>query len=175
MPATRRPRFSVDDYLRLPEGFPAELVEGDLVREPSPTRWHQWLVIEIALRLRAVAGSRRVLVAPSDVPLGRWTVLQPDLLVLAPGDGIEPGTETGEPPVLVVEVLSPDTERRDRRRKTGLYLRGGVQEVWLVDPRTGRVEVHTADAVRSFTRDEVAASAALPGFRLSGADLIGSA
>ena len=30
-------KYTVDDYLSLPEGFPAELLDGRLVKEPAPT------------------------------------------------------------------------------------------------------------------------------------------
>ena len=37
------------------------------------------------------------------------------------------------PPDLVVEILSPTTERRDRGAKMKLYARFGVDHYWLVD------------------------------------------
>jgi Uma2 family endonuclease len=41
----------------------------------------------------------------------------------------------------VVEILSPATARRDRLEKKRLYEANGVEEYWLVDPETQRVEV----------------------------------
>jgi len=38
------------------------------------------------------------------------------------------------PPVLVVEVLSPSTQRYDRTKKWDLYRRTGVEHYWIVDP-----------------------------------------
>jgi Uma2 family endonuclease len=172
MRTAREPRFTSDDYLRLPAGFPAVLVEGALVREPAPTWGHQWLVLEVAVRLRAVVGSARVLTAPADVALDRWNVLQPDVLVLPPETPLSPRSRSGPLPVLVVEVLSPETERRDRETKTRVYLRAGVCEVWLVDPRTGPVDVCSAAGTRRHAADEVAESDVLPGFRLTGAELL---
>jgi len=58
-------------------------------------------------------------------------------------------------PVLVVEILSPSTERRDRTEKLEIYARNGVDECWLVDvqrreitvlPRTGGVFARLATA-----------------------------
>ena len=44
-------------------------------------------------------------------------------------------------PDLVVEILSPSTERYDRGYKLVLYGRHGVLEYWLVDPMNDTVEV----------------------------------
>jgi Uma2 family endonuclease len=37
-------------------------------------------------------------------------------------------------PILVVELLSPHTRRRDREDKRDYYLNAGVDEYWIVDP-----------------------------------------
>jgi Uma2 family endonuclease len=39
-------------------------------------------------------------------------------------------------PILIVEILSPSTRRRDREQKRELYADAGVAEYWLVDPET---------------------------------------
>jgi Uma2 family endonuclease len=45
------------------------------------------------------------------------------------------------PPVLIVEVLSPDDTYSDTQKRADDYLRMGVQTIWIIDPatRTGRV------------------------------------
>lgn len=39
------------------------------------------------------------------------------------------------PADLVVEIVSPDSEERDRVQKYAEYERGGVREYWLIDPQ----------------------------------------
>jgi len=164
-------KFTQRDYMELPEGFPAELIEGAFVREPAPTRWHQRVVFRIATRLESVAGTGTVVVSPVDVFVDEHNVLQPDVLVSRPEDAVTPDSPPGAVPVLAVEVLSPATASRDRDAKTAIYLRAGVREVWLVDPDAGTVEVHTADAVCRYAEAERAQSDAVPGFSLSWQDL----
>ena len=48
------------------------------------------------------------------------------------------------PPVLVVEVASPSTARRDRHRKRPAYLSHGVREVWTVNEEKRVIERWTA-------------------------------
>ncbi len=43
-----------------------------------------------------------------------------------------------EPPLLVVEVLSPANRRRKVEEKAELYLRNGVAHVWICDPKRGQ-------------------------------------
>jgi Uma2 family endonuclease len=141
------------------------LIEGELVKEPSPTWKHQGIVVALTNRLLACVGERRLLVAPADLVLDRWNVMQPDLLVFASDVGA--AQVPGEFPILVVEVLSPGTEARDRGVKCKRYLQAGIAEVWLVDPRAGRIEVRTRAGSRQYGADEEAASDVLPGFRVT--------
>lgn len=48
-------------------------------------------------------------------------------------------------PRFVAEVLSNSTEKEDRGEKMDLYLKIGVEEVWLVDPRALTVERYILD------------------------------
>jgi len=80
-------------------------------------------------------------------------------------------------PDLVVEVLSPSTERKDRRTKRDIYERNGVREYWLVDSRRRAITVMTRDAQgrlgaqRTVTGDEPARSAVLAGFTVRPSDI----
>ena len=55
----------------------------------------------------------------------------------------EPGHDWDEAPVpiLVVEVLSDSTRRRDHEQKRDFYIDAGVEEYWIVDPDRASVRV----------------------------------
>jgi hypothetical protein len=72
--------FTQADYRRLPEGFPAQLIEGQLVKEPSPTEFHQGLTFKLGSAFAGVVGVHRILLSPIDVWIDEFNVLQPDLL-----------------------------------------------------------------------------------------------
>jgi Uma2 family endonuclease len=61
----------------------------------------------------------------------------PDVLLIP--SGIPPDVLT-EPPILVVEILSPDDTYSDTQQRASDYLNMGVKTVWIIDPksRTGR-------------------------------------
>ncbi len=167
--------FTRTDYDRLPEGYPAQLIEGQLVREPSPSFGHQRLALDIAVAFRDLVGHRRVVTAPADVPIDDWNVFQPDVVVLRadlPDDARDVGI-----PLVAVEVLSPSTASRDRRIKTLRMIDAGVAEVWLVDPHSSTIERYDRERYRDVPQRaagaQVLRSDAVAGFALTALDLFG--
>lgn len=167
------------DYAALPDdGRQHQLVLGELVVTPSPTRWHQEVVGEVFAKLRALSEERglgSVLVSPLDVVFDDHTVLQPDVLFVSRarasilGDANVMGA-----PDLCVEVLSPGSEALDRVRKLDLYARHGVGHYWIFDVAARSIEEYVLAGacyrVRSVTgNDEVFRPALFPGweFRLA--------
>src|SRR5436190_15697547 len=84
----------------------------------------------------------------------RGSEVEPDLMVR--GRAPEPiGNDwaSAPTPVLVVEVISPSTWRRDRDTKRDFYVSSGIPEYWFVDPdarsitrvRPGEEDVTTHD------------------------------
>lgn len=72
-------------------------------------------------------------------------------------------------PDLVVEVLSKSNTRKEIARKLESYFGGGVRLVWVVDPRSRTVRVHTeAKNSALLTEDDsLDGGDVLPGFRFS--------
>nr|MCU0475559.1 Uma2 family endonuclease [Anaerolineae bacterium] len=120
-------RLSVDEFLAQPETLtPTELFEGAVIVSPAPTFGHQRIAARLydCLRTRTPAGSL-VLFAPVDVVLSDSTVVQPDLLWIAPDNDrcIERDGRLYGAPDLCVEILSPSTARLDRTAKFTAYER----------------------------------------------------
>src|SRR5262245_20402160 len=157
-------RFTRREYDLLPEGFPAQLIAGQLVRDAAPTYGHQRIEMQVLDLLRGITGVHRAVAAPTDVGIDDWNVFQPDVVVLReiPEDDVR---DVGIP-LLAVEVLSPTTARRDRGTKRRRMIDAGVAEVWIVDPVERVVEVHDAGGVRSARGEDVLRSNALPGFEV---------
>jgi Uma2 family endonuclease len=171
-PLKTKPRKTVEDYLKLPEGTRAELIEGEIFMSPSPRTRHQRVVRNI---FRLVDGFVRagglgeVFFAPFDVHLRSGDVLEPDvILVLEKNRPIIQDWIRGTPDLLV-EVLSPENPERDRVVKRDLYARAGVSEYWIVDPEGRSVEVLTLSGKRYeehgyFEESDTLVSPLLPGF-----------
>ena len=165
-------RFTYQDYLNLPEDHRYEIIEGDLLMSPSPSKRHQRIVRRLLVLLSEFVERRKlgeVFVSPYDVVISNTDVVQPDLLFIsAERSDVARERAVQGAPDLVVEVLSSSTAERDRTVKTKLYARAGVRELWLVDPdaKTLEVLVNTPTGFRReslFSAGQTARSPMFPG------------
>ncbi len=130
-------RLTYEDYAKTPEDERYELIDGELIMAAAPNLIHQEIIVRLVWQfLPAVrSGLGRVFVAPADVVLSEYDVVQPDLLfVLRENAHIITAANVQGAPDLVVEILSPSTSRRDWNEKRDLYAKYGVGELWIADP-----------------------------------------
>ncbi len=138
-------KMNYKDFAKLPEesNHTLELIDGTLVREPSPTYQHQRVsrrLEQILIAYFAKIDSRgEVFSAPLDVYLDEHTVVQPDIFYL-PSDRPARSNPVNSLPELVVEILSPSSLRTDRVRKLNRYQLAGVKHYWLLDPDNKTIE-----------------------------------
>ena len=165
--AQPRLKFTRADYDRLPEDLRVELIDGELLKMPSPTVNHQAVARRLLFAVADVVDPERLLFGPVDFVIDDHNVLVPDVVVLERPPAA--GQRVLEEALLVAEVLSPSTARRDRTVKTELYLGAGVREVWLIDAGARTIELRTADV--EVACNDVAASAAVAGFEIAVQDL----
>ncbi|QWK19244.1 MAG: Uma2 family endonuclease [Hydrogenobacter thermophilus] len=147
-------KYTAQDYEKLPEGSPYQLIEGELIMSPAPAPEHQEVSINLSYRLYNVVkktGKGKVLYAPIDVHLDEENVYQPDIVVILK-DGKAKLTERGVegPPDMVIEILSPSTAYYDLTEKKEVYERVGVKEYWIVDPKRKAIEVYNNNTEKGF-------------------------
>jgi len=135
------------DYLKLDDANRYELIEGELAVTPSPGLKHQHVTDNLATEIKSFVlenGAGIVIQSPFDVVLAEGVVLQPDVLFVS-RERYHLFTRSclHGAPDLVVEVISPSTGGRDRIKKSRLYRRYGVLELWLIDPEARTAEVLT--------------------------------
>jgi len=164
-------RFTLADYMALPEGMRVELVEGELLKMAEPTVGHQRIVGRLFVALTCVIGMDRVLMGPVGVHIDDYNGFAPDLVVVS-ADALPADADrhVGTPQV-VVEVLSPSTTARDRKVKAKHYLRKGVAELWLIDGEERSVEVRTASGSKMMAG--TLESATLPEVKISFREIFG--
>ena len=139
-----RPRKTVEDYMKLPEGVRAELIEGEILMSPSPKEKHQRVSVALVQRLadhvqRQKTG--RIYAAPFDVHLPSGDIVEPDIIFVATANASIIQDWIRGVPDLLIEIVSPEGVERDRIVKRDLYARNGVKEYWIVDPEAESVEV----------------------------------
>jgi len=146
LPVRKELKFTYEDYLLMPEERRYELIEGELYMTPSPVPYHQKVVLQLAYKIKDYVdrqGLGEVIIAPCDVVLSEYDVVQPDLMFISRErvEIIKERNVCGAPD-LVIEVLSEGTVERDRVLKKKLYARAGVREYWIVDPYGKEIEVY---------------------------------
>ena len=184
--ATTQPvvKFTYEDYLTTPEDDRYELLDGDLMMVPAPNLRHQRVQRNLGQKLNQFIQERdlgELFYAPCDVFLSNTDVVQPDLLFVSREREhlLSDGEKVRGAPDLVIEILSPSTETKDRGLKRDLYGRHGVTEYWLVDPIAETVSIHrqrggVLAAVDTFGRGQTLRSLLFAGLELRLDDIFSS-
>ncbi|HHW03228.1 MAG TPA: Uma2 family endonuclease [Thermoanaerobacterales bacterium] len=78
--------YTYEDYAKLPEGAPYQLIGGKLIMTPSPTPSHQYISTRIEKKLIDFVEERDlglVFYAPLDVYLEEKETYQPDIIYIS--------------------------------------------------------------------------------------------
>lgn len=146
--------FTAEDLDNLPQLPPhTELIDGSLVLVSPQANFH-------TLTLDLLVGVLRQLVPPNlrvrremTVTLGKRQRPEPDIQVVVAEavKGPRQTTYSPEDVVLAVEVVSPESEERDRKRKPALYAAAGIRHFWRVEEGDGLpvVYVYELDPAKS--------------------------
>ncbi len=171
-----RTKLTVADYMNTPDEVRYQLIDGELILVPSPTRKHQSVSSRLFVVLDRFVRTYRLgetYYAPFDVVFPNHEVFQPDILFVSNerGEIITEANIQGAPD-LVVEILSPSSARYDRGHKQTVYAREGVREYWIVDPAAETVEVLSESAAgwtlaATFGFEDDLVSPLLPGFAVA--------
>jgi len=137
-------QIQIGEYLETSYRPDCEYIDGE-VRERNVGKWeHSRLQVLLAVWFSSREAEWGVLTATEQrTQVSPTRVRIPDLIVVR--DGEQPDV-TVEPPLLVVEILSPDDTYSDTEERAEDYFRMGVSTVWIIDPktRTGRMCSRTA-------------------------------
>ena len=133
---------SVDEYLHTDYSPDCDYVDGEIVERNVGEFEHANLQLEIGMYLRSsyrqsglvVVVEQRVQVAPT-----RFRV--PDVCVKAGGGPVEQIFHT--PPLVAIEILSPEDRVTAMQKHVGDYLTFGIRYVWVIDPQERTAIVHT--------------------------------
>jgi Uma2 family endonuclease len=114
-----------------------EVWDGVLHMVPPASFLHGRSIHRLAVALEAIAERRGLIAVGDGVGLfeSDTNYRVPDASIARPDQVSERGLDGAE---LVVEVLSPNDESRD---KLPFYAKLCVREVWIVDPKTRQTEI----------------------------------
>jgi len=143
-PAIRR--MTLEEFLRWEDGTDTryELIDGFPVAMAPPARAHGILCARLAGEINAALRSRRPCTAQAEAGIARPdradSCYIADLAVTC--RPYQRGEQLVQDPILIVEVLSPGTQRHDRQTKVAAYREiESVQEILLVDSEAAYAEI----------------------------------
>ncbi|MEV6308557.1 Uma2 family endonuclease [Streptomyces sp. NPDC051840] len=128
--------YTVDDLFTLPDLPPhTELLDGSLVFVSPQRIFHSLMIDLLTHGLRSSAPRELKVVREMTVALDRRNGPEPDVSVVR-AESVTSREQTrfeAGDVLLAVEVVSPDSEARDRDTKPQKYAAAGIPNFWLVE------------------------------------------
>ncbi len=143
-----------------------EFVHGELKERPMPTFSHAEAQAILVSLFRQLGKTHRVHgVTELRLKMTGDLFRIPDVAVFA---GPRPAEAVpSSPPLVVIEITSPDDRHQDLLQKLEEYRVWGVPHIWVVEPELRQLHVYTADGLPRVQQFE------LPefGFRIAASEL----
>ena len=114
-------QYTFADCLTWDESERIEIINGEAFMMTPPSSRHQEVCFEIGRQLGNFLEGKHCKVYPAPFSVRLFE-------------------QDGNAPDLVIEILSPSTQRQDRLVKLNLYQQAKVLEYWIVDPDTQSVQ-----------------------------------
>lgn len=145
--------WTADDLDRLPAEGPngepdffkhVELIDGALVFMSPQKRFHQRVIRHLSEALDSQVPENLSAVDQMDVKLGHRMRPCPDISIIEATAADDYGRTFYTPAEvhLIVEVVSPESEDRDRKTKPFRYAEAGIAHFWRVENNNGSPVVH---------------------------------
>lgn len=140
-------KLTYEDYCLIPnDGKRHEVIDGEHVISPSPNIRHQRISRTLLYELHRFLQEHplgEIFVAPCDVVLSDFDVVQPDLVFVATAQAaIVTEANIHGIPTLVVEILSEGNRKLDETIKRQRYEHYGIPEYWIIDPALDLVKIY---------------------------------
>lgn len=133
--------FTADDLDRIPDLPPhTELIDGSLVFVSPQKSFHALAIDLLVYALRSQVPEKLRVRREMTIVLNKYNRPEPDVSVVRASAASTTGNETAYDAadvVLAIEVLSPESQERDNKRKPQLYAEAGIAYFWRVEQGEG--------------------------------------
>ncbi len=141
LPMPPQDGFTADDLDRIPDLPPhTELIDGNLVLVSPQKRFHLRMLRSLELQMleqlpQGLALERELTVVMDD----ERQRPEPDLVIVHSDDpdDMDITRVSADEVRLAVEVMSPESKVRDRKRKPEIYAEAGIPHYWLIEQAEG--------------------------------------
>lgn len=180
-------KMTFEEFLNYDDGTDTlyELENGELIAMPSESDINQQIAVFLLIYFSQLGISSNRLRMKAEVAVNsrQVGVRVPDLVIFSEElatamDGASRSLVLMDmpPPLLVVEVVSPNQANRDYRYKRSEYAARGIAEYWIVDPIQQRVTVlewiEGFYEEKVFTGDNAIASSVFADLKLTAAQIL---
>ncbi len=180
--------YTYEDYLKFDLDYTVEVIRGKLFKmSPAPGSSHQEISTNFATEIGYYLKGKscKLFSAPFDVILPfktkdfkkSETVVQPDLCIICDSSKIKERGCFG-PPDWIIEIISPNTSKKDLQDKYDVYEEAGVKEYWVVMPKSQIVEIYVLEnnrycRVGAFAQEDTASPVIFPDLKITLAEVFG--
>ncbi|WP_116247406.1 Uma2 family endonuclease [Nocardiopsis sp. FIRDI 009] len=142
--------WTADDMDELPPGAPRmELIDGALVLLSPQTKFHAKVMLRLVAALEEVAPEGIDILHEMTMKLGKYQRPEPDVLVYRYEEGDDDRLDwyraTHVPPedvLIAVEIVSEESQDRDRTTKPLKYAQAGIPHFWRIEPEKNGPAIH---------------------------------
>lgn len=148
--------WTLEELHRLPDdGNKYEVVRGELFVTPPPSVGHESIASVLHSILEPYVAAQRLgrIYRPRAVIRAEGSEVEPDLMVRPFPTTKSSRWEDAPLPILVVEIVSGSTRRRDYGQKRAFYIKLGIPEYWIVDRGDRAIRVVRPDGEDAVVRE----------------------
>jgi Uma2 family endonuclease len=129
-----------------------ELIQGEILRMTPIGSRHAACVNKLTALFAARFSDRVQVSVQNPVRLDQYSEPQPDLALLLPREDFYAERLPEARDVRLLVEVAQASAGFDRNRKSVLYARAGIPELWIVDLTERRVDAHTDPSRRGYRR-----------------------
>jgi Uma2 family endonuclease len=140
-----RKLFSVEEFQRISDAgiFPPdsrfELIRGEIIEMPIPTRLHSGRVNKLTRVFTSKLGESAIVCIQNPMFVDKMSEPRPDVVICKPFGPFEPEPSD----VLLLVEISDTSLRYDTKIKSRLYAEAGIPEYWILNIPDNVLQVRT--------------------------------
>jgi Uma2 family endonuclease len=179
-----RKLFSVEEFQRIADAgiFPPdsrfELIRGEIIEMPIPTRLHSGRVNKLTRVFTSKLGESAIVCIQNPMFVDKMSEPRPDVVICKPLPELFGPFEPEPSDVLLLVEISDTSLRYDTKIKSRLYAEAGIPEYWILNIPNDILQVCTDPSdgeyrrIENLERGQTITAQMLPGFVFTSDELL---